>query len=121
VFLTDAQPTHSDLDGQGLKYMTQASAGHGVQYNSSWPQLRSGLLIIALSRRCMQLFTTFIGVGVDFNSELIEEIVKVRGANYFAVHSVPEFKERMNEVRSPTSLPFTLLRESSCTIHLTKR
>jgi hypothetical protein len=50
----------------------------------------------------MQLFTTFIGVGVDFNSELIEEIVKVRGANYFAVHSVPEFKARMNEVLTPT-------------------
>ncbi len=70
----------------------------------------------------MQLFTTFIGVGVDFNSELIEEIVKVRGANYFAVHSVPEFKERMNEVRSPPSLPFTLPPpESSCTTHLIKR
>lgn len=72
VFLTDAQPTHSDLSGQGLRHMIQTSAGIG-------------------------LFTTFIGVGVDFNSELIEEIVKVRGANYFAVHSVPEFKARMNE------------------------
>lgn len=27
------------------------------------------------------------GVGLDFNTELIEEISKVRGANYYSVHS----------------------------------
>ena len=33
------------------------------------------------------IYTTFIGLGLDFNINLINEIVKVRGSNYFAVHS----------------------------------
>lgn len=41
--------------------------------------------------------TTFIGVGVDFNTELIENISKVNGANYYSVHNVEEFKLRMGE------------------------
>ena len=40
-------------------------------------------------------FTTFIGVGVDFNTKLIEEISDVKGANYYLVHNSKEFKERM--------------------------
>ena len=34
---------------------------------------------------------------MDFNTNLIERTTKVRGANYFAVHSNKEFKKRMNE------------------------
>ena len=43
------------------------------------------------------IYTTFIGVGVDFNTKLIEEINDVRGANYYSVHNSTEFKERMGE------------------------
>lgn len=43
------------------------------------------------------LYTTFIGIGVDFNSELIEHITKTRGANYYSVHSPTQFKERMDD------------------------
>ncbi len=43
------------------------------------------------------VYTSFIGVGVDFNTELIEEISNVKGANYYSVHSSSEFKERMGE------------------------
>ena len=35
------------------------------------------------------------GVGLDFNSELVESISKVRGANYYSVHSPGEFKRRL--------------------------
>ena len=35
--------------------------------------------------------------GVDFNTQLIEEISDVRGANYYSVHNSKEFKERMGE------------------------
>lgn len=41
--------------------------------------------------------TTFIGVGVDFNTELIEELSKVRGANYYSVHDSKSFKDRMSK------------------------
>jgi Ca-activated chloride channel family protein len=38
-----------------------------------------------------------IGIGVDFNSQLVENITKIRGANYYSVHSAGEFKERMDD------------------------
>jgi len=35
------------------------------------------------------------GVGLDFNTELVEAITKVKGANYFSVHSPGEFRRRL--------------------------
>ena len=43
------------------------------------------------------IYTSLIGVGVDFNTELTEEISNVRGANYYSVHNAAEFKKRMGE------------------------
>ena len=39
----------------------------------------------------LNIFTSFIGVGIDFNTDLISRLTKVRGSNYFAVHSEEEF------------------------------
>lgn len=44
-----------------------------------------------------KIYTTVIGIGVDFNTELIEYITDVRGANYYSVHSPSEFLERMSD------------------------
>eukprot|EP01084_Bolivina_argentea_P078808 143018_1 len=44
-----------------------------------------------------RIYTTFIGVGLDFNNVLIEEISNVRGCNYYSVHSTIEFKLKMDE------------------------
>jgi Ca-activated chloride channel family protein len=41
------------------------------------------------------IHSTFVGVGVDFNPDLVERITEVRGANYYAVHSAARFRERM--------------------------
>eukprot|EP01083_Nonionella_stella_P188265 693536_1 len=43
------------------------------------------------------IHSSFIGVGVDFNTDLVEHIMNVEGCNYFAVHSNDEFVKRMNE------------------------
>ncbi|MBL7169640.1 MAG: VWA domain-containing protein [Candidatus Aenigmarchaeota archaeon] len=43
------------------------------------------------------IYTTFVGIGVDFNTELVETITKVEGANYFSVHSSKQFSERMDD------------------------
>ncbi|PSC74536.1 Cell surface [Micractinium conductrix] len=40
-------------------------------------------------------YITIIGVGLDFNTELVEAISKVRGTLYFSVHSPGEFKKRL--------------------------
>ena len=56
-----------------------------------------GLMSYVSDNANNSIYTTFIGVGVDFNTELIEAISNVRGANYYSVHSSSEFKERMGE------------------------
>ena len=58
---------------------------------------QNGLLGMAKRNAGDRLFSTFIGIGVDFNTELIEYITKIKGANYYSVHSAGQFKERMDE------------------------
>lgn len=72
IFITDAMPNLGETDKSGLLGMTKTNADSGI-------------------------YTTFIGVGVDFNTELIEHLTKIRGANYYSVHSAKEFRNRMDE------------------------
>lgn len=72
IFLTDAMPNIGDTDEQSLLGLTKKNADK-------------------------KIYTTFIGIGVDFNTSLIETITKVRGANYYSVHSSEEFKKRMDK------------------------
>merc|ERR1712087_1025284 len=44
-----------------------------------------------------QIHTTFIGVGLDFNTQFVEKVIKVEGGNYYAVHSNEEFMKTMDE------------------------
>ncbi|MBI2484250.1 VWA domain-containing protein [Candidatus Uhrbacteria bacterium] len=70
IFLTDAMPNTGDTTEEGMFGIAKRLAEQ-------------------------KIYTTF--VGVDFNTELIESISKIRGANYYSVHSAKEFKKRMDE------------------------
>ena len=72
IVITDAQPNTGDYSGSGLMSQVENNAARNI-------------------------YTTFIGVGVDFNTQLTELITKTKGANYYAVHSPREFKERMEQ------------------------
>ena len=72
IFLTDAQPNLGILNENSLLGLVKANADK-------------------------QNYATLIGIGLDFNTELVEEILKTRGANYYAVHSPSQFVERMGE------------------------
>jgi Ca-activated chloride channel homolog len=72
IILTDAQPNTGELSVSGLTDMMAKNAGS-------------------------RIYTTFIGIGVDFNSDLVDGITKVKGANYYTVHSPREFRQRMDE------------------------
>ena len=72
ILITDAMPNTGMISDEGLLSYIKDNADKGI-------------------------FTTFIGVGVDFNTELIEGISDVKGANYYSVHNSKEFKERMGE------------------------
>jgi len=72
IILTDAEPNTGDFTRSGLMNMVQRNASS-------------------------RIYTTFIGIGVDFNTQLINDITKIRGANYYSVHSPAEFKERVED------------------------
>jgi Ca-activated chloride channel homolog len=72
MVLTDAQPNTGDISSSGLMRNIRNGAG-------------------------ARIYTTIIGIGVDFNTDLIEEITKEKGANYYSVHSPREFRDRVEE------------------------
>jgi Ca-activated chloride channel homolog len=71
IFLTDAQPNLGILGDNSLLSQFKKNADK-------------------------RIYTTFIGIGVDFNTQLVSDITKVKGANYYSVHSPGEFTERMD-------------------------
>jgi Ca-activated chloride channel homolog len=72
IILTDAEPNTGDFTSGGLMNMLTNNANR-------------------------RIYTTIIGIGVDFNSQLIDAISKVKGANYYSVHSPREFQSRVND------------------------
>jgi Ca-activated chloride channel homolog len=72
ILLTDAMPNTGDTSDTSLLGMVDGNAAD-------------------------RIYTTFIGIGVDFNTTLIDAITKVRGANYYSVHNEDEFKTRMDD------------------------
>lgn len=72
IFLTDAMPNTGDTTEEGFLNQAQTNADS-------------------------KIYTTFIGIGVDFNTDLIDSITKIKGANYYSVHSSEEFKTRMDD------------------------
>ncbi len=72
IFITDAMPNSGELKKERLFGMAKKASKQGIH-------------------------TTFIGVGVDFNANLVEYVSKTKGANYYSVHSSKEFKKRMDK------------------------
>ncbi|CAF3915166.1 unnamed protein product [Rotaria sordida] len=72
LFLTDAEPNQGDLDEKNFSSRIEQLAKHRV-------------------------YTTFIGIGIDLNTELISSITKHRGANYFSVHDSKKFVQRLDK------------------------
>eukprot|EP01080_Neovahlkampfia_damariscottae_P004925 gene4925-8513_t len=70
IFLTDAMP--NDGGEISLKSLSEEAAKN-------------------------KIYTTYIGVGLDFNTKLVEELTKVVGSNYFSVHSKKDFQRILNE------------------------
>ncbi|WP_254545825.1 vWA domain-containing protein [Halomarina pelagica] len=72
VYVTDAMPNLGETSGEALHSRLKAMADAGV-------------------------YSTFVGVGVDFNPRLVERINAVPGANHYVVESASAFRERMDE------------------------
>jgi len=44
-----------------------------------------------------KVYTTFLGVGIDFNIDLVSAITKTKACNYFTIQSPKDFKRLMSE------------------------
>ena len=72
IVITDAMPNLGDTSEDGLLGRIEANAERDIH-------------------------TTFVGVGVDFNSRLVDALTAVKGANYYSVHSAEAFQTRLTE------------------------
>ena len=72
IVVTDAMPNLGNTSKDGLTKYVKENADKGI-------------------------YTSFVGVGVDFNTEVIECLSDVKGSNYYSVHSSEEFKKIMGE------------------------
>jgi Ca-activated chloride channel family protein len=72
VTLTDAMPNLGTTSDGGLLDDLSATAKRGIH-------------------------ATFVGVGLDFNTEIVDAITAVPGANYYSVHSTSQFQRRLAE------------------------
>ncbi|CAF1359388.1 unnamed protein product [Didymodactylos carnosus] len=63
------------------------------------PNLGGEKSLLDLSKRAASknsIYITYIGIGLDFNSDLVYELTKIHGSNYFSVHSSQEFVRILN-------------------------
>ena len=72
IVITDAMPNRGRTDDQALQDRLAGYADDGIH-------------------------TSVVGVGVDFNPALVDQITAVRGANYRSVHSAEEFESYLGE------------------------
>jgi Ca-activated chloride channel family protein len=72
IFLTDMIPNSAATDGETL-------------------------FRVAKQNVTQKLYTTFIGVGIDFNTDLVSLISKIRASNYISVKSSKDFKKQLDE------------------------
>ena len=82
--------TNNDEYQNRIIVITDAMPNMGTTYSSDLEKM-----IEENSKK--NIYTSFIGVGVDFNTEVVEKIGTVTGANYYSVHNEKEFKEQMGE------------------------
>eukprot|EP01023_Acetabularia_acetabulum_P043534 TRINITY_DN434_c0_g1_i10.p1 TRINITY_DN434_c0_g1~~TRINITY_DN434_c0_g1_i10.p1 ORF type:complete len:609 (+),score=86.48 TRINITY_DN434_c0_g1_i10:912-2738(+) len=72
--------------------ITDANANVGEYSPSGLAQIVGGY-----ANRADPIYTSLIGVGLDFNTALTDRMLQTRGANYFSVYSPKELRSKLNE------------------------
>ena len=72
ILLTDAQINWGETDADEIRTSLDQNADEGHH-------------------------TSVVGIGVDFNADLISQITGIRGANYYSIYTEDEFERRMDE------------------------
>ena len=72
ILLTDAQINWGETDADEIRSSLEENADEGHH-------------------------TSVVGIGVDFNADLIGQITGVRGGNYYSIYTEDEFEQRMDQ------------------------
>jgi len=72
VFLTDDMPNSGATSGMAMLDMVRSEAERGI-------------------------YTSLLGIGLDFNSDVVEAMSKAKGAWYGSVKTATEFRRRLDE------------------------
>jgi len=94
--MADAEDLLDEVVEEGDEYENRMILLTDAQINlgeTDADELRSNLQ----DRADREMHTSVVGVGVDFNADLIDQLTAVRGANYYSVHSADQFEQRMVE------------------------
>ena len=99
IYLTDAQPSCGMFH---QKYMfSLMSVFHGFcVFNIlgiTNPETLMGMVNKYAIDIKYHIYATFIGIGLDFNTSLINEIGSIRGCNYYSVKSSSDFVIKMDQ------------------------
>ena len=84
-----AQTSNTDYDNR-IIFLTDAIPNTGATGESELAKMTA-------AKAKSKIYTTFVGIGVDFNSQLVQKITQTRGANYLAVHSSQDFRKQLKE------------------------
>jgi len=94
--MEDAEQLLDDFAEDDSEYEHRTLLLTDAQVN--WGETDADELRSSLEARAeKQMHTSVIGIGVDFNADLINQITAVRGANYYSVYSAEQFEQRMVE------------------------
>ncbi len=88
-YVKSASSTQSGFENR-IIFLTDAMPNLGVTGSDD-------LMNIAAGAAKNRIHTTFIGIGLAFNTDLINRIATISGANYYSVLSAEEFKERLDD------------------------
>eukprot|EP01026_Neomeris_dumetosa_P070361 TRINITY_DN701_c0_g2_i14.p1 TRINITY_DN701_c0_g2~~TRINITY_DN701_c0_g2_i14.p1 ORF type:complete len:623 (-),score=95.56 TRINITY_DN701_c0_g2_i14:340-2208(-) len=81
-----------DIRENRLIVITDANANSG-----EYSEQGLATIISDLANAADPIYTSLIGVGLDFNSDLTNAILKTKGANYFTVYSPEELSKKLDE------------------------
>ena len=80
-----------------LTDMLVSSDEEKVLYDNTLNYVLQKIYFTYIGKKKYKNIYIFLGVGIDFNSDLVSKLTKLRNTNYMSVKSSKDFKRKMDE------------------------
>lgn len=84
-----ARKSDPDLFENRIVFMTDAMPNLGSTSDKAF-------LLRIQDNAAIGLYSTLVGIGLDFNTDFVEKVLKAKGANSYSVHTPGEFRKRLD-------------------------